>query len=92
MKTGSRGDFHKSLRKQTFESEMLDFHDSSYQVLLRIALKECFDKKNGAVGSGGAKLPVGGTSFPQNALRSCYRATQMTGLNFLPRLEGIAPR
>ncbi|ETE67870.1 Dedicator of cytokinesis protein 8, partial [Ophiophagus hannah] len=33
MKTGSRTDFHKSLRKQTFESEMFDFHDSSYQVL-----------------------------------------------------------
>ncbi|XP_034266183.1 dedicator of cytokinesis protein 8 isoform X2 [Pantherophis guttatus] len=31
MKTGSRTDFHKSLRKQTFESETVDFHDSSYQ-------------------------------------------------------------
>ncbi|KAL7988712.1 hypothetical protein Chor_007631 [Crotalus horridus] len=31
MKTGSRADFHKSLRKQTFESETLNFDNSSYQ-------------------------------------------------------------
>uniref|UniRef100_A0A670ZXB9 Dedicator of cytokinesis 8 n=1 Tax=Pseudonaja textilis TaxID=8673 RepID=A0A670ZXB9_PSETE len=45
MKTGSRTDFHKSLRKQTFESETFDFHDSSYQTSPR-HLKVLCDESN----------------------------------------------
>uniref|UniRef100_A0A8C5SPD1 Dedicator of cytokinesis C/D N-terminal domain-containing protein n=1 Tax=Laticauda laticaudata TaxID=8630 RepID=A0A8C5SPD1_LATLA len=45
MKTGSRTDFHKSLQKQTFESETFDFHDSSSQTSPR-HLKVLCDESN----------------------------------------------
>ncbi|KAH0628292.1 hypothetical protein JD844_009217 [Phrynosoma platyrhinos] len=46
-KRGSRRDFHKTLQKQTFESEVLDYSDSTYQASLR-HLKVLCDESNRA--------------------------------------------
>uniref|UniRef100_A0A670KBS1 Dedicator of cytokinesis 8 n=1 Tax=Podarcis muralis TaxID=64176 RepID=A0A670KBS1_PODMU len=52
MKRGSRSDFHKSLQKQTFESEVLDDSDSNYQTAPRHLKVLCDDSSRATLTSG----------------------------------------
>ncbi|XP_060136033.1 dedicator of cytokinesis protein 8 isoform X4 [Zootoca vivipara] len=51
-KRGSRSDFHKSLQKQTFESEVLDDSDSNYQTAPRHLKVLCDDSSRATLTSG----------------------------------------
>uniref|UniRef100_A0ABM5FS84 Dedicator of cytokinesis protein 8 isoform X2 n=1 Tax=Pogona vitticeps TaxID=103695 RepID=A0ABM5FS84_9SAUR len=51
-KRGSRRDFHKTLQKQTFESEILDYCDSSYQAGPRLPKVLCDESSRATLTSG----------------------------------------